>query len=127
MSQLIPFEFKDATFRTAINNSDNTPWFVAKDVSEILGYDQTANALKHCKQSSILDELNKINGLPPATKWIPESDLYRLIMRSDKPDAIEFQDLVCEEVLPSIRKTGSYSIHHEQMAIPPTMPELQIA
>ena len=42
--------------------------------------------------------------------FIPESDLYRLIMRSQLPNAEKFSDWVCEEVLPSIRQTGSYSI-----------------
>lgn len=41
-------------------------------------------------------------------KFIPESDLYRLVMSSKLPDAVRFQDWVCEEVLPQIRKTGGY-------------------
>ena len=109
-NQLKTFEFNKTTaIRTAVA-SDNNVWFVAKDLAEALEYDQTANALKICKQSSSMDELNKINSLSPATKWIPESDVYRLIMRSNKAEAEKFQDWVVEEVLPSIRKTGSYSV-----------------
>lgn len=47
--------------------------------------------------------------MDPQTKFIPESDLYRLIMRSNLPSAERFQNWVVEEVLPQIRKTGSYS------------------
>lgn len=107
MSNLVPFSFESHEIRAAMAN-DGAPWLIAKDVAEILGYDQTANAIKLCKRASCLDELNKINGLPPATKWIPESDVYRLVMRSTLPAAEQFQDWVVEEVLPSIRKTGKY-------------------
>lgn len=45
---------------------------------------------------------------PTFINIIPESDMYRLVMRSNLPKAIEFQDWICEEVIPSIRKTGGY-------------------
>jgi hypothetical protein len=96
-----------ATLRAS--EKDGIVWFVAKDVSIALGYSETARMLEHCKQSTVLVELNKINSLAPATKWIPESDLYRCIMRSNKAEAEPFQDWVTGQVLPSIRKTGSYS------------------
>lgn len=108
MSALQIFNFQSSSIRVATDDNNN-PWFVAKDVAEILGYESPDKAYVHCKQSSNLALLNKINNLPPATKWIPESDVYRLIMRSNKPNAEVFQDLVCEEILPTIRKTGSYS------------------
>ena len=54
--------------------------------------------------------------------WVNESGLYRLIMRSDKPNAKPFQKWVTREVLPSIRKTGSYSIQ-QQFQIPQTYSE----
>ena len=48
--------------------------------------------------------------MPPVVmNIIPESDVYRLVMRSNLPNAVAFQDWVCEEVLPAIRKTGEYS------------------
>lgn len=110
MSNLQVFNF-DAN--TAIRTSmvDGVIWFVAKDMAEALEYPESKNALRLCKNSNSPPngELNKINDLPPATKWINESDLYRLIMHSTKPEAEKFQDWVCEEVLPTIRKTGSYS------------------
>lgn len=108
MNEIVPFQFHTATIRTALTE-DGTPMFVAKDIAELLEYDQTANALKLCKHSRCLDELNKINDLAPATKWITESDVYRLVMRSNMPKAEVFQDWVVEEVLPAIRQTGSYT------------------
>ena len=95
---------------------DGKPWFMAKDIADALEYNQTSDALAHCKQSANLPELNKINNLSPATKWIPESDVYRLIMRSNNPEAEAFQDWVVEDVLPTIRKTGLYS-HNQKWTV----------
>jgi prophage antirepressor-like protein len=127
-ANIVPFQFENFTVRVV--EIDGKPWFVAKDVAETLGYDQTANGLKHCKRSSNLDEMNKINGLAPATKWIPESDVYRMVLRSTLESAERFQDWVVEEVLPKIRKTGRYSASEfpeEQPAPQPTLPPLERA
>lgn len=109
-TNLSVFNFNENTaIRTTLH--DNNVWFVAKDLAEALEYASPDKAYQFCKQinSANSAELNKINNLPPATKWIPESDMYRLIMRSNKAEAETFQDWVVEEVLPTIRKTGSYS------------------
>jgi prophage antirepressor-like protein len=76
-----------------------------------LEYASQDKAYQLCKNINNAETalLNKINNLPPATKWIPESDVYRLIMRSNKAEAEKFQDWVVEKVLPTIRKTGGYS------------------
>lgn len=108
-------------------------WFVAKDVAECLGYADTDQAIrKNCNHAkrlnpvsgtglspSIIDHCNHAKTLKPAKmagltssprgiNIIPESDVYRLVMRSKLPAAEQFQTWVCEEVLPSIRKTGGY-------------------
>lgn len=86
--------------------------FRANDVAKALGYVETAKAVRtHCKGVSVLDtpyenQLGTVVMLP--TKYIPEADVYRLVMRSKLPEAEKFQDWVCEEVLPSIRKHGGY-------------------
>lgn len=54
------------------------------------------------------ESLISVNRPPVYINIIPESDVYRLVMRSNLPSAERFQDWVCEEVLPSIRKTGGY-------------------
>ena len=84
------------------------PWFVGRDVASALGYQNTVDAINtHCRKAN---DYRDSEMLPTATpmKIIPESDVYRLVMRSNLPRAVEFQDWICEEVLPSIRKTGSY-------------------
>lgn len=86
---------------------DGEPWFVAKDVAELLGYAQTAKAIRtHCKGVSEMDTPSR--GGVQTVKIIPERDVYRLIMRSKLPAAARFEDWVVGEVLPAIRRTGSY-------------------
>ena len=101
--------FNSAEFgsvRTLMINDE--PWFVANDVAKALGYAVPKDAVStHCKgavKQRLLTE-----GGEQEMKVIPEADLYRLILKSNLPSAEKFQDWVTEEVLPSIRKTGSYS------------------
>lgn len=99
---------------------DGEPWFVASDVARALGYANPAEAIQdHCKKVNKINHHSKT--LPPSPPVniliIPESDVYRLVMRSNLPNAEKFQDWVVEEVLPSIRKSGSYSM------APKTYPE----
>lgn len=90
--------------RTAIMSGQ--VMFVASDVAKALGYAVPQKAvLAHCKHCSKMEH--------PSNKGtyiniIPESDMYRLTMRSKLPNAEQFQDWVCEEVIPSIRKTSGY-------------------
>ena len=101
--------FNNPTFgdvRTIITEDGNL-LFVASDVAKALGYAVPQKAvIDHCKHCSKMEH--------PSNKGtyinlITESDVYRLTMKSKLPNAEQFQDWVCEEVLPSIRKTGSYS------------------
>lgn len=83
------------------------PWFVASDVAKALGYVKISNAVStHCK-NALKQGVCSASG-NRRTSIIPESDVYRLVMRSKLPTAEQFQDWVVEEVLPQIRKTGSY-------------------
>ena len=86
--------------------------FKANDVARSLGYAETAKAVRtHCKGVSVLDTpIENQDGtvVMQPTKFISESDVYRLVMRSKLPEAEKFQDWVCEEVLPAIRKDGAY-------------------
>ena len=85
---------------------DNEPWFVAKDISDKLGYAQTSNMMKRIddedSKSSILDGMNMKSLL------INESGLYSAILGSKLESAKRFKRWVTSEVLPTIRKTGSY-------------------
>ncbi|RGN81427.1 phage antirepressor Ant [Bacteroides sp. 4_1_36] len=86
--------------------------FKANDVARSLGYAEAAKAVRtHCKGGSVLDtpiENQYGTVVMQPTKFISESDVYRLVMRSKLPEAEKFQDWVCEEVLPAIRKDGAY-------------------
>lgn len=103
--------FKNDNFgEVRVTEVDGEPIFCAKDVATALGYVDTADAIsRHCKSSKKVfhPHANGIGGVNMV--FITEKDVYRLIMRSNLPDAEKFQDWVCDEVLPTIRKTGQYS------------------
>ncbi len=99
---------------------DGVTWFVAKDICEVLGYTNPSKAIKdHCKSPLLLNYNDSLqlnldcsrNGI----LIIPESDLYRLIIKSKLPAAEKFESWVMEEVLPSIRKKGSYTLGLEHL------------
>lgn len=84
---------------------DGEPWFVLKDVCEILGIANTTQAAARLDE----DERSMFNiGRQGEVNVINESGLYNVILRSDKPEAKPFRKWVTSEVLPSIRKTGEY-------------------
>jgi len=84
------------------------PYFPATECAEILGYSNTKAAiLRHCKGVTKCDLLT--NGGKQKKNYIPEGDLYRLIIRSKLPAAVRFEAFVFDEVLPSIRKYGAYA------------------
>lgn len=89
---------------------DGIIWFIAKDVATALGYQDTQNAVRrHCKKVQYIGGgRNAHPPLDPQTIIIPESDIYRLVMKSKLPSAEKFADWVFEDVIPSIRKKGFY-------------------
>ena len=106
MNELKIFE-KEEFGSVRVVMKDGEPWFVARDVAVALGYADPADAVqRHCKK--VNDSNMGVSPLVPSPKIIPESDVYRLVMRSNLPAAVDFQDWICEEVIPSIRKTGGY-------------------
>lgn len=93
--------------RTIQQNGE--PWFVGKDVAEILGYKDTSDAMK--KHVDIEDKLTRRfadSGQNREMYIINESGLYSLILSSKMPKAKEFKRWVTSEVIPAIRKTGKY-------------------
>lgn len=109
------FKYQDRQVRAL--RIGEVPWFVGKDVAEILGYSKPANALtRH------VDDEDKIMGVQNVTPYIVdtqgrkqyptlinESGLYSLILSSKLPSAKEFKHWITSEVLPQIRKTGKYA------------------
>lgn len=104
MNQLQNFNFSGQEVRTI--TIDNEPWFVAKDVSDILGYDQTSNMLKRIDEEDFMS--SKLDGMNMKSTLINESGLYSAIIGSKKPEAKQFKRWVTSEVLPTIRKYGAY-------------------
>ena len=89
---------------------DGEPWFVGKDVAEVLGYSRARNAISvHVAEEDKKDALiqGPLGGAQTMT-IINESGLYSLILSSKLPQAKEFKRWVTSEVLPQIRKTGAY-------------------
>lgn len=90
---------------------DFEPWFVGKDIADALGYERTDNALRrHVDDEDKLMHQISASGQNRNMIIINESGLYSLILSSKLPNAKKFKRWVTSEVLPAIRKTGSYSI-----------------
>lgn len=86
---------------------DGKPYFVGTDVAKALGYSNPRKAIiDHCKGVTKRDTPTS-SGIQ-SMSYINEGDLYRLIMKSKLPSAEKFESWVMDEVLPAIRKTGSY-------------------
>lgn len=90
-------------------NIENEPWFVGKDIADILGYERTDNAIRtHVDEEDKLMHQISASGQNRNMTIINESGLYSLILSSKLPNAKKFKRWVTSEVLPSIRKTGAY-------------------
>lgn len=99
------FNFGDYQVRTVIKEGE--PWFVAKDVCEVLEIQNTTQAMSRLDE----EERSFLNmGRQGITNVINESGLYSLILTSRKPEAKAFKKWVTSEVLPSIRKRGMFSL-----------------
>lgn len=93
-----------------ISDENNNPLFVANDIACALGYSKPNNAISnHCKHATLKQGIIDSMGRVQTMNVIPESDLYRLVLKSQLQEAEKFQDWVCEDVLPSIRKHGLYA------------------
>ena len=88
----------------------NDPWFVAKDICNILEIKDVSNAIINISEKWKDTRLIRTPGGEQNMRIINEAGLYKLIMRSNKPVAQKFQEVVCEEILPSLRKKGEYKI-----------------
>ena len=108
------FKYQNMQVRTL--QIDEIPWFVGKDVAEILGYSKPRNAL-----TMHVDDEDKVIGVQNVTPYIVdtrgrkqyptlinESGLYSLVLSSKLPDAKKFKHWITSEVIPQIRKTGKY-------------------
>lgn len=107
MNELQNFDFEGNTVRTVTIN--NEPYFVGKDVAEVLGYGDTDQAIrKHVEDEDKLTRHFEGSGQRRNMVIINESGVYSLIFSSRLESAKRFKHWVTSEVLPTIRRTGSY-------------------
>lgn len=101
------FYFDGSAVRTLV--SDNEPYFLGRDVAEVLEYANTAKAIRdHVDDEDKLTERIVLSGQRREAILINESGLYSLILSSKLPTAQKFKHWITSEVLPTIRKHGAY-------------------
>ena len=129
--------FANPQFRVRVIMRCSEPWFVASDACDGLALSNVSKALADLDDVDKLkltkDELDtltsnegikcSVDSRVQSLNLVSESGLYDLIMQSRKPEAKAFKRWVTHEVIPSIRKTGSYSVVQPTLAIPKTLPE----
>lgn len=112
-SELMPYLFEGNEIRVFLDENGN-PWFVAKDVCNVLGLDNNREAVSHLDDDEKITVSNPDGnpraGIPHELKAVSESGLYSLIFRSRKPEAKKFRKWVTSEVLPALRKSGRYEL-----------------
>lgn len=107
MNELQTFTYNNSQVRTVDKNGE--PWFVLKDVCDILGLGTPARVAERLDEDEKgMSSIHTLGGKQEMTV-ISESGLYNVILRSDKPEAKPFRKWVTSKVLPAIRKTGAYN------------------
>ena len=105
-NELQVFEFKGHDVRTIMR--DGYPWWVAKDVCDVLELGNITEALRNLDEDERCSELVNTPGGKQKMSIVSEPGLYSSILRSRKPEAKEFKRWITHEVLPSVRKHGAY-------------------
>lgn len=106
MSNLVPFNYEDKQVRTI--TKDGQPWFVAKDVCEILEIGNVTDAVNRLSSQMKATSIVSTQFGSKEMNIVSEAGLYKLVFTSRKPEAEKFTDWVASEVIPSIRKHGAY-------------------
>lgn len=112
--------FENAEFgKVRTVNINGGVWFVAKDISDALGYAQTSNMMKRIDNDDFISSV--LDGMNAKSNLINESGLYSAIIGSKLESAKKFKKWVTSEVLPTIRKTGGY-VNNDDMFINTYLP-----
>ncbi|AWY19947.1 ORF6C domain-containing protein [Moraxella bovis] len=116
MSSLINFDFQSQTVRVELKNGE--PLFCLTDVATILDISNANPSRFNLDEAGVHKMYISYESGKKQVTFINEPNLYRVIFRSNKAEAVKFQNWVFDEVLPSIRKTGQYrhTISTEQQA-----------
>jgi len=113
------FEFNNSDIQIVL--IENEPWFVAKDICDVLGLTNPSESLKALDYDEKLTSEILRAGQNRNVNLINESGLYSLVFRSNKEEAKTFRKWVTSEVLPSLRKTGKYEINDTEPKEEPLM------
>lgn len=113
-TQISTFNFKSQPVRTQLIN--NEPYFCLSDVCAVLGVNRRSSEAFRLNEKGCNNIATLTNGGEQVITFINEPNLYRIIFRSNKAEAVEFQNWVFEEVLPQIRKTGQYALPKQPLA-----------
>lgn len=112
------FNYLDTPVRVA--TVDDEPWWLAGDICDVLGIRNVSDAmlkLDDDEKRQVRVNIGQTDVMRGRAPWyVSESGLYTLILRSDKPEAREFKRWVTHEVLPTIRKTGSYAVPQRELS-----------
>lgn len=105
------FHFQGKEIQIKVVN--NEPWFLAADIAKALTVKDTSRMINNAniKEKHVRGILNITLGGEQKMLFVDEAGMYKILMKSRKAVAERFQDWVSEQVLPSIRKTGSYSVN----------------
>jgi prophage antirepressor-like protein len=124
------FKFEFGDDQIDVIYKDGEPWFVASQVAKVLGYSESTNMVRMLDDEEAAPHLvkvrstNNVEQVRTAT-IINESGLYSCILKSKRPTAKAFKKWVTAEVLPSIRKTGSYHISQLEQQLEQAQPKVR--
>ena len=116
MTSITIYNFNQNQVRTEVKNFQ--PWFCLNDICNILDITDKPQLRKRLNERGMCLIPTPTAGGKQKTYYINESNLYRCILKSDKPQAKNFENWICEEVLPQIRKTGAYGVPAETAPAP---------
>lgn len=107
-AQLVPFQYEGSVVRTVL--IDGEPWFVLADLCKVLGLSSPTRVAERLaadgvSQTQVIDSM----GREQLATIVNESGMYEVVIRSDKPEAVNFRRWLTGTVLPEIRKTGTYN------------------
>lgn len=111
MNQITPFNYGDNLIRVVNDETTGDPLWVAKDVCSVLEYKEVSKTVAKLDDDEKGTKKIRTLGGDQDMMCVTESGLYTLILRSNKPEAKPFKRWVTHEVLPAIRKTGSYALN----------------
>lgn len=116
---IMPYRFPETDTRVRVLTIDGEPWFVAKDVCTVLGIANSRMAVARVDADGVstADVIDSL-GRTQAASVVNESGLYDLILDSRAPQARSFRRWITAEVIPSIRRTGAYSVTPARPVLP---------